>query len=182
MSRRSKMENGNGRENGEWSRMRPHEHFLELCALSTTGELSADEQRQLQEHVATCSECRQALEEFEAVAAVGAPVLVSEVAESRHSENDAEYAEFISAHSAVDSHSEGSEASPTAGGAIVASALPGRDGRRWSETNWNYLWASLAAAVVLIAALGIYSYRAGRHSGAQVAHTDVTATADTRVD
>ena len=176
------MENGNARENGEWSRIRPHEHFLELGAISTTGELSADELRQLQEHVATCSECRQALEEFEAVAAVGAPVLASEVAESRYSENDAEYAEFISAHSAVDSHSAGSEASLTAGGAIVASVLPGRNGHRWSETNWNYLWASLAAAVVLIAALGIYSYQAGRHSGAQVAHTDVTATADTRLD
>jgi putative zinc finger protein len=176
------MENGNTRENGEWSRMRPHEHFLELCAISTTGELSADEQRQLQEHVATCSECRRALEEFEAVAAVGAPLLASELAESRHSENDAESAEFISAHSAAHSHSAGSEAAASKSGPNTASVLPGRNGHHWSETNWNYLWASLAAAVVLIVALGIYSYRAGRHSGAQVAQTDVTATADTRVD
>lgn len=179
----SKMPDANGRENREWSRRRPHEEFLELCALSTTGELSEDEQRTLQEHVATCSQCRQALEEFETVAAIGAPLLASEAAKWRHTENAAAPAEFRSANSAVDSQQKDSEPLTSGGGTTIAPVVVlGRNGHRWSETNWSYLWASLAAAVVLIAALGIYSYRAGRHYGAEIAQTKVNVTADTRLD
>lgn len=178
-----KMQDGEDRENGEWSPMRPHEEFLELCALSTTGELSEDEQRTLQEHVATCSQCQQALEEFETVAAIGAPLLASEAAKLRDPQNAAAPAEFRSANSAVDSQQKDSEPLTSGGGTTIAPVVVlGRNGHRWSETNWSYLWASLAAAVVLIAALGIYSYRAGRHYGAEIAQTKVNVTADTRLD
>lgn len=177
------MPDANGRENREWSCRRPHDEFLELSALSTTGELSEDEQRTLQEHVATCSQCRQALEEFETVAAIGAPLLASEAANLRHTENAAAPAEFRSANSAVDSQQKDSEPLTSGGGTTIAPVVVlGRNGHRWSETNWSYLWASLAAAVVLIAALGIYSYRAGRHYGAEIAQTKVNVTADTRLD
>lgn len=162
--------------------MRPHEKFLELCALSTTGELSEDEQRTLEEHVATCSQCRQALGEFETVAAIGAPLLASEAAKLRHTENAAAPAKLSSSDAALDLRQKDPEPITSTGETSITPAVLGRNGPRWSETNWSYLWASLAAAVVLIAALGIYSYRAGRHSAAQLAQTQVTAPTDNRLE
>ena len=70
-------ERGNNGEVGGWSDLRPHEEFLELCAISTTGELSEEEEKRLRDHVEQCAECRQALKEFETVADVGVPLLSS---------------------------------------------------------------------------------------------------------
>ena len=113
--------------------MRPHEEFLKLCALSTTGELSDNEQRTLQEHLSSCSECREALGEFEVAAHIGGPLLSSELARAR-------------------SQASGQSAQ--------------NDGR-----NWNYVWLPFAAAVLLTAALGIYSYQVGRQHARQATET-----------
>jgi hypothetical protein len=85
--------NGNSRKDGERSRMLPHEEFLELCALSTTGELSEDEKERLREHLARCFPCRKALGEFETVADLGAPLLSSELATPNLSERASELKE-----------------------------------------------------------------------------------------
>jgi hypothetical protein len=58
-----------------WPAMQPHEEYLELCALSTSGELTDEERRRLKEHLAGCSNCRQALKEFETVADIAVPLL-----------------------------------------------------------------------------------------------------------
>ena len=47
--------------------MLKHEKFEEFCALAATGQLSPDEQRQLNEHVDGCQACRAAYEEFSLV-------------------------------------------------------------------------------------------------------------------
>jgi hypothetical protein len=44
-----------------------HEQFEELCALAATGQLSSDEQQQLNEHLEGCQACRAACEEFSLV-------------------------------------------------------------------------------------------------------------------
>jgi hypothetical protein len=44
-----------------------HELFEELCALQTTGQLSADEQQQLNEHLVDCESCRAACDEFSVI-------------------------------------------------------------------------------------------------------------------
>ncbi len=44
-----------------------HEYFRELCALAPVGELSDEEARKLDEHLAECEECRNLAEEFERV-------------------------------------------------------------------------------------------------------------------
>jgi hypothetical protein len=49
----------------EWLEMRPHDEFLELCAVSTAGDLTGEEQTRLRAHLAGCPECRQALKDFE---------------------------------------------------------------------------------------------------------------------
>ena len=45
-----------------------HDEFLELCAISTSGQLSEDEQTRLQEHLAAYPACRKALRAYESVA------------------------------------------------------------------------------------------------------------------
>jgi len=44
--------------------MPAHDRFEELCALAAIGELSADELRELLDHLKSCSECRRATEDF----------------------------------------------------------------------------------------------------------------------
>ena len=51
--------------------MQSHDEFLELCAVSTSGELTERERRKLEAHLAGCAECRQALQEFEAAVDIG---------------------------------------------------------------------------------------------------------------
>lgn len=175
------VQNGNNREGRKWSGMRPHEEFLELCAVSTTGELSDDERRKLQEHIATCSECRQALSEFEAVADVGAPLLSQELATLNSLERasgPARIAErFPSVRSAVES--SGRKANRTRKRADPV--LAHRNGRHHTHVNWNYVWMPFAAAVLLTVALGIYSYQVGRRHAPQTTKT-TSARVDGRLD
>ena len=57
--------------------MESHDKFLELCALSTSGDLTETEDQELQAHLGGCTECRQALKEFEAAVDLGIPLLSS---------------------------------------------------------------------------------------------------------
>lgn len=156
MPNRSKMGNGKNSENRSWSPMRPHEEFLELCAVSTTGELSEDEQAKLKEHLAECSACRQALEEFEAVADVGAPLLAAGLLAPSASSGSIE----LLASGATDRESEEVHEAGKSGHL----RFPDR-----SQVNWNYVWMPFAAAVVLTVALGIYAYRIGNRHSSQFA-------------
>src|SRR5208282_3205386 len=61
-----------------WSAMGPHEEFLELCAVSTSGELTEEEKTKLQKHLAGCPECREALKEFQAAAEISGPLFAAE--------------------------------------------------------------------------------------------------------
>ena len=45
----------------------PHDEFLELCVASTTGELSDDEQKRLEQHLAVCASCRDVLRQYESI-------------------------------------------------------------------------------------------------------------------
>ena len=148
--------------------MRPHEEFLELCAISTTGELTEDEQRRLREHLAVCSECRQALTEFEAVADVGVSLLSADLAAPNLLERASIAAQIPISVSAPMLKIEGSESNRDPAKQGTGSVLAHRNGHHRSEVNWNYVWIPFAAAVVRTVALGIYSYQAGRRHASPV--------------
>lgn len=57
-----------------------HQVFRELCALSTTGELTAEEWERLSEHLAHCRACRKVKEQYQRVAGVVMPALAAEAA------------------------------------------------------------------------------------------------------
>ena len=60
------------------SHTEPHDEFLELCAISTSGQLSEEDQRRLREHLSVCSSCRSALQQYEAIIRHAIPAMGAE--------------------------------------------------------------------------------------------------------
>jgi len=171
--------NGHTLEGEGWSEMAPHDQFLELCALSTSGELTEEEQKALRAHLAECSDCRQALKEFEAAACIGVPLLHSHLSGHDSSESILTSAELSKESPPVEPaawHEDRKNVRPNS-----ALTFPHGNGHRQSQVNWNYVWMSFAAAVVLAATMGIYSYEFGRHKGQEVVQIKPSV-ADTRPD
>src|SRR6266478_6230904 len=163
------VESGNKREDEKWPGGRPHEEFLELCAVSTSGELSEEERKRLQDHLATCPDCRKALREFEAVADVGVPLLSSALsapALSEPSPPPREAAEVTPMPAPAQIETTRRNSGPTEQSKGLIFAHRNRHGR--TQVNWNYVWMPFAAAVLLTVALGIYSYQFGRRRSVEV--------------
>jgi hypothetical protein len=161
------------------SEIGPHEEFLELCAVSTSGDLTEEEQEKLRAHLSECSECRQALREFESAVDVGVPLLASKLSgllneevgsQQSAAQSDAPFAS-PSARSSGVTESE-AEHSPTVD-ERRGFAFAGRYRYRPSQINWNYVWMPFAACVLLTAALGIYAYRVTRDRNREAARIGV---------
>jgi hypothetical protein len=156
--------------------MEPHDEFLELCAVTTAGELSEPEQAKLRAHLAGCAECRQALKEFEAAVDVGIPLLASALY-PEHREKSAS----SEAKPAKVNHATSEEAAALSAGKNNAPVVPdiagkgfafaARHGQARTQINWNYVWFSFAACVLLTIALGIYTYRIGKSRSVAVTET-----------
>jgi Anti-sigma-K factor rskA/Putative zinc-finger len=175
-------ETGKNGELGGWSDMRPHEEFLELCAISTTGELSEEEQKRLRDHVEQCAECRQALTEFETVADVGVPLLssrLSVVSSDQPQAHSHEVAEAMFTNGQLPPEVAPRDSAPLEQkkGSIFAH----RNSHGSSQLNWKYVWMPFAAAVLLTVALGVYSYQLGKHRGQDAVRLPPSVV-DTRVD
>src|SRR5882762_3593054 len=56
------------------------ERFSDLCALAHSGSLSSEERTELEEHFETCSDCREAYQEYAILAKEGMPSLAAEYA------------------------------------------------------------------------------------------------------
>jgi hypothetical protein len=162
--------NGTDREARNWSEMEPHDEFLKLCALSTSGDLTEVEQKELQSHLRLCAECRQALKEFEAAADVGIPFLSSKLACASTEPSESAVSHRLESESFV---AQASDAGPReaidpgeSGRRVFAFAH--RNGHRSTRVNWNYVWVPFAACVLLSLALATYTYRAGRSRHSEV--------------
>jgi len=156
--------------------MEPHDKFLELCAISTSGDLAEEEQKDLQRHLAECPDCRQALKEFEAAAGVGMPLLHPHLSNA----DSLELASIpIEVTKAAPTRSTGQMDTPHQKREPIEKSselrFPHRNGDRHMQVNWNYVWMPFAAAVVLTVALGIYSFQVGKRSQEVVQATPSTA-------
>ena len=152
-----------------------------MCALSTTGDLTDEEQHTLQAHVARCSECRQALKEFEAAVNVGVPLLVSKLAATPTGEFEfGDPARASSARSdvtALDGVRTDETADTAAGTRVFAFAH--RNSHRSTPVNWTYVWLPFAACVVLSVALATYTYRVGKSHPPEIISTNSPPRANT---
>jgi hypothetical protein len=160
----------------------PHDRFLELCALSTSCELSDEEQRDLHAHLAVCTGCREALGEFEAAAGIGVPLLHTALS----SPDGLEPERIPLAEVNEGPHPAVAERGVVGSNQLPLEELSGADpspqnGRRRAQLNWNYVWIPFAAAIALTAALGLYSYQVGKRRVLEVERAKSHAS-DNRMD
>ena len=168
--------------------MAPHDEFLELCAVSTSGELSEQEKTKLETHLAGCAECRQALQEFEAAVDVGVPFLASKLSPvlsvdssepftSRQSRSEP----AVSLGPTATSRTHATEAGVASDVVQRGFAFAQRNGYGHTKVNWNFVWLPFAASILLTVALGIYSYRMGRSRSVEVTQK-TPSTPDTQIE
>jgi anti-sigma factor RsiW len=148
--------------------MKLHDEFLELCAVSTSGDLSREEQVRLEKHLAGCCECRQALREFEAVADIGVHMLIPELFKAPQ-----EKLSLIPNKAAMKDRGPLAERAQGTGFVFTQ-----RNGHCHAPLNWNHGWLSLAATILLLFALGTYAYRIGKERDLEAARSR----ADARVE
>jgi DNA repair exonuclease SbcCD ATPase subunit len=150
-----------------------HEEFLELCALSTTGELTLEEQRKLQEHLAVCPNCREATQQFDAVVNEAVPSLAPELAKQTPEEDPAWSTEKAEAAFFERLSEQGVDKTMFHGDRLSFSPVVRhqRHGFYKSFDDFHF-WLPLAAAALLCAALGILTYRMGTQAGLDLGRTE----------
>ena len=152
------------------SHTEPHDEFLELCAVSTSGQLTQEEQKKLQEHLAVCAACRESIRQYETIVAHGIPAMAADETPGdldpgpAWSQNKAEAALF-------DRIAQEKKA-----GTVVRrngnADIPGPARRVLpfaGETTWRHVWSLYAAGVLLAIALGVSLYQIGIRRGVDTA-------------
>jgi len=153
---------------GALSQSEPHDEFLELCAASSTGDLSDDERRRLEQHLAVCASCREALRQYEsivsevipAIAAGDAPENVSATDDWSQDKAEKELLDRLARDKKDLNHrtDRGSSSSY-----IPSHILP-----LAGESTWRNVWMLYAAGILLVVAVGFFAYRIGAHRATDV--------------
>lgn len=147
----------------------PHDEFLELCAVSTSGQLTEEEQRKLQEHLAVCASCREIVQQYETVVSKAIPAIAANEttsvadSDSSWSEEQAEKALF----QRLEQEERGESRKST--GPNDVSPGPHRLPPFSSESTWRDVWILYGAGILLFVGLSFYAYRVGVHRGADSA-------------
>jgi len=162
----------------------PHDEFLELCAVSTSGQLTEEEQNRLNEHLAVCPACREALREYEslvddAIPAIGAEQSTRVDPGPRWSQSKAQKAFFDRLAKEERHQPRGTEKKsgvPSAFRRVLPIA---------PESTWRHVWMLYAAGILLFVTLCLSAYWVGVRRGTDVAKstppvstTQTPATAD----
>jgi hypothetical protein len=132
-----------------------HQEFQELCALSTTGELTVEEWAQLTEHLAHCDSCRKAKRHYERLIATTIPALGAESSTGEDSE-DAPGVWSLEEAEAKLMESLRHEPVPSVGHSISLVRSSG----------WKHV-RRYAVAALILAACSVAGYRIGMHRGAR---------------
>jgi Putative zinc-finger len=145
----------------------PHDEFLELCALSTTGELTGGERKRLQEHLAACPSCSEAMKQYEVVVSKAIPALALDQggeSDPSWSQGQAEAALFrrLTLEEELGTDRGKAKRDPTSKdlGRVPLSA---------SQATWHNIWTLCAAGILLLIALGISTFQVGTHRGVNTA-------------
>ena len=146
----------------------PHTEFLELCAVSTSGQLTEEERKRLQEHLALCPSCRETLRQYEAtvhdiIPAIAAHETTDEAElDSAWSPEEAEKAFF--------QRLESQEKAPPDNLARTEDILVPRRLLPFSpESTWRHVWMLYAAGILLFVTISFCVYWAGIRRGSSVA-------------
>ena len=153
------------------SRIEPHDEFLELCAVSTSGQLSEEDQRRLQEHLASCSSCREALQQYEAIIRHAVPAMAEE--ETPENLEVGPHWSEKQAESALFDRSAREEGKPGIERNAPIQIRHQNNSRRSlspaSAAAWRSVWALYAAGMLVFVALGFCAYQVGVRRGTNTA-------------
>lgn len=140
----------------------PHEEIKELCALSTTGELTAEEWRRLREHLAQCASCRAVKQQYERVVAAAIPALGDD--------GDAEASEDAPSGNWSLDGAEAALMKALQDEPLPMSDRPGSVGK--TALPWRNV-ARYAVAASLLLGIGIASYFVGVRRGRVLSSTAI---------
>jgi hypothetical protein len=143
----------------------PHDEFLELCAVSTSGQLTAEEQNRLERHLAACPSCREAMTQYEGVVGEAISAMAPEW---ERVESDPSWSQ-VRAETAFFQRSTLEEKLGTDRGAETAPKGVGRIPFSASQATWRNVGTLYAAGVLLFVALGLSAYQVGVHRGVETA-------------
>ncbi len=154
-------------EHGE-VQMNPHDEFLQLCAISTSGQLDEEEQTRLKEHLAVCATCREALREYESVVSEGMPTIGAEQVSHVDPgpgwcQSKAERVFFDRLEKEEGSWPEDADQRngvPSAFRTVIPLA---------SESTWRHVWMLYAAGILLFVTLCFSVYWTGVQHGTDLA-------------
>jgi hypothetical protein len=156
--------------------MSPHEEYLELCAVSTSGELTKKECRKLDEHLSGCASCREALKQFQETVKTVVPAIAAGLPhddprpDKTWSQDKTEEALFE--RLSKEDRQTGSRRSQKD---AIDGSEPSRHRAYFpSRFDWNQMWMSYAAAILLFLALTISAYRVGIRRGLEVPNVPAT--------
>lgn len=155
------------------SHTEPHDEFLELCAVSTSGQLTEEEQKKLDEHLLLCPTCREAIKQYESLVAHAIPAMAAEQASEdidpgpSWSQQRAE-ARFLNRLSEEGNREKntginepGNESSNP-----KQQVLPFAGG-----STWRNVWTMYAAGILFAIALGVSLYQVGIRRGVDTVKT-----------
>jgi DNA repair exonuclease SbcCD ATPase subunit len=145
----------------------PHDEFLELCAVSTSGQLSEEEQNRLKQHLVICPACREALREYESIVhdtipAIGAEQSSRIDAGPGFSQSKAEKAFFE--RLAKEERRQPGLDKKNGVPSTFRRALPIAP-----ESTWRHVWMLYAAGILLFITLCLSAYWVGVRHGTDVA-------------
>jgi hypothetical protein len=153
---------------GALSQTEPHDEFLELCAASTTGELSDDERRRLEQHVAVCASCREALRQYESIVSDVIPAIAAGDAPENVPATD-DWSQDKAEKELLDRLArEERDLNGRTDRGSSSSYFPSRILPFSSESTWRNVWMLYAAGILLVVAVGFFAYRIGTHRSTEV--------------
>jgi hypothetical protein len=146
----------------------PHDEFLGLCAVSTSGQLTAEERKRLQQHLRICPSCREAMQQFDAVVRKTIPALAPDPKQVEFdplwSQEQAETALFERL-----THEEQSGAIHAGSDGDSVSEAVATVTRSASQATWRNVWVLCAAGILLCIALGVSAFQVGIRLGVKSA-------------
>ena len=149
---------------GALSQSAPHDEFLELCAASTTGELSNDERRRLEQHLAVCASCREALRQYESIVSDVIPAIAAGEAPENVPASTGDWSQEKAEKTLFDRLArEEKVLNGRTDRGSSSSYFPGRILPFSSESTWRNVWMLYAAGILLVVAVGLFAYRIGAH-------------------
>lgn len=148
----------------------PHDEFLELCALATSGSLTESEQRRLQAHLSCCQECRDALRDFKTVVDEVIPSIAAECIGNEQPAWTGARSEGEALNSLLERVEQKGRSHPIAAKRRYELFPFAEELRFASSDTWRNIWTLYAAGVLLFIALSISLYRAGIRAGERVAN------------